>query len=458
MTADTPIVLASVSKPITATAVMQLVERGRVQLDAPVQRYLPEFRLDDPTASATITVRQLLTHTSGLPATACEHTAASLEAFVSWLRSVKPANRPGRHYEYCSGNYNVLGLLVQRVSGQPFGDYVHDHVFVPLGMSHSYSTQAAARAAGPVAQGHRWVFGLLRPMNHDNPAGLPSGYLLSTARDMSRFALALLQGGVLDGHRVLSAATVRMMQRATVDAGDGTSYGLGWQQGRIGGVPVVYHLGANYDVETMLAMQPRFGRAVVLLINAQGLLATTTFRSIEAGLVRLTSGETPDQPGMSVPTLYGIVDAVLVALSALVLLPLLRLPRWARITAPVRAERRRGGRVAARVTAEIVVPLVTLAAGTVLVVQPLGATWHQMFLLVPDFVAWLWVAAAVTVGTGVARAITATRAWRQLVESGGRADASVDGDDRTGDVGASPARQVDGNTGHVFRRPDATQR
>jgi hypothetical protein len=230
---------------------------------------------------------------------------------------------------------------------------------------------------------------------------------------MSRFALAQLNGGAAGGRRVLSAASVRMMQRAAVDAGEGATYGLGWQQGKIGGVPVVYHLGANYDVETMAALEPAVGRAVVLLINAQGLLATTTFRSIEAGLVRLLAGQTPAAPGLSVPTLYGIVDAVLVALSALVITPLARLRPWARVTAPARRECGRGRRVAARVTAEVALPLLVLGAASVLLIWPTGATWHQAFLLVPDLVGWLWLACAAALLTGVAHAAIALRVWRQ---------------------------------------------
>ena len=123
ITPQTPFDLASVSKPLSALAIMQLVEAGKVELDAPVQRYLPAFRLADPVASAQITVRHLLQHTSGIPLTACQTQvgAVSLEQFVAELQTVQLDRPVGVRHEYCSGNYNVLGRVIEVVSGQSFG-------------------------------------------------------------------------------------------------------------------------------------------------------------------------------------------------------------------------------------------------------------------------------------------------------------------------------------------------
>src|SRR5215207_9129480 len=179
---QTPFIIGSLSKSFTALAVMQLVEEGKVELDAPVQRYLPWFRVADEAASAQITPRHLLYHTSGLPeAAGMEHAFSedtrldALEQRVHALRSVQ-LNRPvGASYEYSNAGYITLGLLIQEVSGQPYEAYMRAHLYSPLDMQHTYTDWTEARAHG-VASGYRYWFGV--PMAGEVPvsrANLPAG-------------------------------------------------------------------------------------------------------------------------------------------------------------------------------------------------------------------------------------------------------------------------------------------
>jgi CubicO group peptidase (beta-lactamase class C family) len=404
VTAQTPFILASVSKPLTATAVMQLVDAGRVTLDAPVQRYLPQFHVADPDASREITVRDLLTHTSGLPASGCERDVGTLGEFVASLHDVTLDAPVGSRFIYCSGNYNILGLIVEEVSGEPFGEYVQRHIFTPLGMAHSYTSEAPARADG-LAQGHRWIFGEVVAMDYYNASGVPSGYLISSAQDMCHFLSASMDGGRYGRTRLLSSGATAAMQRPQVDAGDGSTYGLGWRQGSLGGVPAVYHYGQNYNTETLAFMEPQTGRGAVILINAQSLLALNAFRSIENGVARLLDGQDPGNPAIPVPTMYVGFDTIVIVSSGLALLPLLRIRRWARrVAGPGRMRRR----TVARVVAELAAPVLVLVAARI-VIGMIGATWHEMFLLVPDGVGWLWGICGATFTAGIAHAVIAAR-------------------------------------------------
>src|SRR6266566_2736681 len=149
VTPQTPFIIGSISKTFTALAVMQLVESGKVELDAPVQRYLPWFRVADPVASARITLRHLLYHTSGIPSSgyACttDQVTMTLEQYVRSLATLTLDRPVGSRPDYCSTNYDVLGLIVQTVSGQPYGTYVQQHVFAPLQMHHSFASEPEAR-------------------------------------------------------------------------------------------------------------------------------------------------------------------------------------------------------------------------------------------------------------------------------------------------------------------------
>ena len=213
MTPQTPIRLASVSKTLTALAVMQLVEAGKLDLDAPVQQYLPWFRLADEQASSSITLRDLLYHTSGIPQTAGydnffngDESDAALERNVRQLAGIAP-NRPvGSTYQYANLNYDTLGLVVQVASGQTYESYVEDHIFTPLEMQHSFTSQAAALANG-MATGYRRWFGIPVAVNlPDDRATRPSSFLISSAEDMTHLLIAELNGGRYGGAHAAVAA------------------------------------------------------------------------------------------------------------------------------------------------------------------------------------------------------------------------------------------------------------
>jgi CubicO group peptidase (beta-lactamase class C family) len=149
VTPQTPFLLASLSKPVTAVAVMQLAEAGQIELDAPIQQYLPWLLPDTP-----ITVRHLLHQTSGLDETEgyrrnLEPDAPNaLAASIQRLADAELNNPPGTTFEYSNSNYDVLGLLIETVTGQPYPDYIQAHIFTPLAMNNSFTSLSAARAAG----------------------------------------------------------------------------------------------------------------------------------------------------------------------------------------------------------------------------------------------------------------------------------------------------------------------
>jgi len=142
VTPQTPFCIGSTSKSFTALAIMQLVEAGKIELDAPVQRYIPWFRVADPVASARITVRQLLNQTSGLTEAAGKGAVigAGPETLEQAVRDLCTAelNRPvGISFEYSNLNYLTLGLVVQMVSQEPYEIYLQQHIFEPLEIRHT---------------------------------------------------------------------------------------------------------------------------------------------------------------------------------------------------------------------------------------------------------------------------------------------------------------------------------
>jgi methyl acetate hydrolase len=240
LTTDALFRIASMTKPITSTAAMQLVEQGRFGLDDPVEKYLPElanlkvFESFDPTtgayrlrpASRPMTVRHILTHTSGL---GYPFTSAILRDFKPQPGESYPFGGPllfdpGERWHY-STSTDVVGKLVEKVSGQKLEDYFRQHIFAPLQMSDtSYNVPqekgprlvAAQQRAGERMDG---AIGLQTPqpgLTIAEPIG--GGGLASTADDYGRFVRMLLNGGELDGARVLKAETVTLMGQNAIGA------------------------------------------------------------------------------------------------------------------------------------------------------------------------------------------------------------------------------------------------
>ena len=277
---QTPFFIGSLTKSITALAVMQLVECGKVELDAPVQRYLPWFRVADAQASACITVRHLLNQTSGLPALQGELVLADFddrphatERQVRALSTLKISNPVGSRCEYSNLNYNILGLIVESASGESYADYIHNHIFMPLQMSHSYTSRAEARQNG-LAVGHRHWFSFPFPAPElPIPRGsLPSGQLISCTEDMAHYLIAHLNGGRCRDVQILSEAGIDELHRGVKDyivmGNSYGKYGMGWLDIDMGQTKTYSHSGNVPDFSAFMALVPEGKKGAVLLLNA----------------------------------------------------------------------------------------------------------------------------------------------------------------------------------------------
>jgi CubicO group peptidase (beta-lactamase class C family) len=304
-TPQTPFALGSTTKSFTALAVMQLVEVGKIELDAPVQRYLPWFRVADPQASAQITVRHLLHQTSGLPTSAgaipladFDDSPGATERQARALSTLVLTRPVGSAFEYSNSNYNLLGLIIEVASGESYEDYVQNHIFAPLGMSHTYTSQATARRNG-LAVGHRYWF-MIPVAAPDLPlprGSLPGGLIISCAEDMAVYLIALLNGGRYRDVQILSAAGIDELHRGVADfmvmGRSIAQYGMGWLVSDIGQTKVVSHGGTLPDFGSHMALLPEQKKGVVLLFNANQHWMMPALEEFGAGVDALLASEQP---------------------------------------------------------------------------------------------------------------------------------------------------------------------
>lgn len=384
MTVDTPFVIGSLSKAFTATAVMQLVEEGKVELDAPVQRYLPEFRLGDARAASQITVRQLLHQSSGLPASAPRaepREGLTLADHVAALSGTALVATPGSRHIYSSPNYQILGLLVERVSGKSFADYLHERIFAPLQMTRTFTRVDAARAAG-LADGHNLWFGVpLRSSYEHEPDRLPTASIITTASDLGRFVSAQLGSGT----QLLGAESLRLMQTGMAPS-DGFRYAMGWREGTTAGVASLWHGGALPSYRGAVVLIPERKLGIVLLTNSSTMFADHT-REIASGVVALLDGKPPVAHSRPLGHTY-----LMIAAAAAVLLIL-------NLRAAIRAWRRLGRPPAlwSIVLSGLIIP----AALLFLLPRWIAIPWRAMYESAPDIATTVGVLIVLSIVTAI---------------------------------------------------------
>jgi CubicO group peptidase (beta-lactamase class C family) len=230
MTKDTIFDAASLTKVVATTpAIMLLMERGALDVDAPVQKYIEEFRRD---GKDSVTLRHLLTHTSGLRPGLDSKKIQGQRSAIAYACQEKITNAPGSLFIYSDINFILLGEIVQRVSGQPVEDFVTTEIYRPLKMKDTrYLPWKVDRAR--IAPTQREGTNLLRGVVHDPTArgmGGVAGHagVFTTAGDLARFARMMLNGGELDGVRVFRPETVSAMTKVQSPAVLSAKRGFGW--------------------------------------------------------------------------------------------------------------------------------------------------------------------------------------------------------------------------------------
>lgn len=305
-TADSLFQIGSITKVWTATLVMQLVDEGRIELDASVRRYVPGFRVADEAVSEAVTIRHLLTHTSGIDGDHFADTGRgddALELYVETCAELPQVHPLGATFSYCNTGFTVLGRVLEVVTGTVWDELLRTRLVEPLGLTHT------ATLPEDVLR-FRAAIGHIRPGEELVPApawGLPrtagpAGAICSTATELLAFAALHLRDGLgPDGVRLLSEESARAMREPQVEVPTGgideseAHWGLGWSVYTWSGRTVVGHDGGTIGQAAFLRVVPDSGAAVALLTNGGDPYGL--FRDLCGGLLAEVAGvELPAAP------------------------------------------------------------------------------------------------------------------------------------------------------------------
>jgi CubicO group peptidase (beta-lactamase class C family) len=296
---------ASIAKPITAAGVMQLAERGKLDLDAPIQKYCPAF----PEKPWPVTARQLLAHLGGVRHYAKPGEASGTEHYFTVTDSLKLfkddplLHEPGTKFHYTTYGYSVLGCAIEGASGMSYEDYMRENVFKPAGMERTrldnhYEiipdrargymkfdirtfTQFPESVRAKVNPGQIFNAGL-----HDTSMKVPGGGLVSTAVDLVKFAIAMQTGAL-----VKKGTLEQMWVAQKTRDGKETGYGLGWGVGSAQGMKLVSHSGGQAGVRTYLSYLPEKGIAIAVMTNVEGADPAEVVKQVGRILLPQQNGE-----------------------------------------------------------------------------------------------------------------------------------------------------------------------
>ncbi|TSI11075.1 serine hydrolase [Lysinibacillus sp. BW-2-10] len=373
VTAQTPFILGSTTKSFTAMAIMKLVEEGKIDLDAPIQTYLPTIKI----TNTKITVRNLLNQTSGI-------SIAPNHKDDTW--KIKNENI-GRVFEYSNENYKLLGKIITSVTNKPYGEFITTNIFSPLEMKHSYTSQTLAKKNG-LASGYRTWFGfnIANQLPYNNEDDLPAGFLISSAEDMAHYLIAHMNHGQYNNQTLISNSSIEEMHQPIVRApimGEDSYYGMGWFNIPINGISTIRHSGEVPNYHSTMIMMPNEKYGIIILANINNsILISGLIERIGEGVVDLLAGKQPATISSSTYyQTYMIMNGIIFIIIVLLFFHIKNIKKW--------NNRLANGKIVTFINPLMINIILPLSILTQLP-KLLGFTWSFLFDFVPDVTSFIF--------------------------------------------------------------------
>jgi CubicO group peptidase (beta-lactamase class C family) len=408
MTPDTPLYIGSLSKSFTALAIMQLHEQGKLDIDMPVKVYLPEFVIADKTAMETITVRNLLNHASGLSDFSYIPQHGNNVSIMAGIRELGDAELSapiGTKFQYFNTNYAILGAVIEKVSGLPYGEYIERNIYSPLGMENSFTDQSKAKKAG-LPSGYTNLFGFsLARKQPFRQYDLPAGYLMMSVNDLSKYLRMQINNGTFNAVTLLTAKGVKEMH--TPQPGLDVPYGMGWFIDDDFGTTLIEHGGTNENFHTSGMIFPEKDMTIAILVNKNSIFhALFSHPNLNYGVKGIAIGLPMPEHVFPLRVIGYLMLAGFLANTAITLRNLFRMGSWKASY----AQKNRAGKFW-DIGSHFVIPaaLIILLPKGIEWFLNRGFTWQAGWAQAPDGMLWLWTGIVLDLVMGISKTITAIR-------------------------------------------------
>ncbi|ACK60844.1 TPA: beta-lactamase family protein [Bacillus cereus] len=319
ITSKTPFAIGSISKSLTALAIVKLIEDKKIKLEDSVQQHLPWFKLKDSQISSSITIQHLLTHTSGintyeglLISDKQSKSSTALKENVMRLSNVKLTALPGEKYQYSNANYIVLGALIEEITNDTYSSYMEKHVFQLLNMNGAAASKETAYEKGYLTGYQSW-FGIPRKsvVSYDN-AGAPYGYITANLEDMIQFIMFLNRQ---EDTQFLKKENIDLYLTPLYNINSEKSYGFGLRTTSINeSETMIWHSGSTPDARTEIFTLNKSGWGGVILTNKNHVLEEPALSVLKKGIINILNEEEPVDPHKSIPFTQIVMSTVILAL------------------------------------------------------------------------------------------------------------------------------------------------
>ncbi|MBZ4222350.1 beta-lactamase family protein [Bacillus wiedmannii] len=319
VTSKTPFVIGSISKSLTALAIVKLIEDKKIKLEDPVQRYLPWFKLKDSQISSTITIQHLLTHTSGIStyeglalSDKQSKNSTALKENVMKLSNIKLTAPPGEKYQYSNANYIVLGALIEGVTNESYSSYMEKHIFQPLNMNGAAASKETAYEKGYLTGYQSW-FGIPRKsvVSYDN-AGAPYGYITANLEDMIQYIMFLNRP---EDDQFLKQENMDLYLSPLYKINSEKSYGFGLRTTNINeSDTMIWHSGSTPDARAEIFILNKSGWGGVILTNKNHVLEEQALSVLKNGIISILNGKEPIDPPKNIPFTQSVMSIVIFVL------------------------------------------------------------------------------------------------------------------------------------------------
>lgn len=319
VTSKTPFAIGSISKSLSALAIVKLIEDKKLKLEDPVQRYLPWFKLKDPQTSSTITIQHLLTHTSGIStyeglalSDKQSKNSTALQENVMKLSNLKLTAPPGEKYQYSNANYIILGALIEAVTNETYSSYMEKHIFQPLNMNGAAASKETAYEKGYLTGYQSW-FGIPRKsvVSYDN-AGAPYGYITANLEDMIQYIMFLNRQ---EHTQFLKKENIDLYLSSLYKINSEKSYGFGLRTTNINkGDKMIWHSGSTPDARAEIFILNKSGWSGVILTNKNHVLEEPALSVLKNGIISILNGKEPIDPPKNIPFTQSVMSIVIFVL------------------------------------------------------------------------------------------------------------------------------------------------
>ncbi|PDZ65436.1 penicillin-binding protein [Bacillus cereus] len=319
VTNKTPFAIGSISKSLTALAILKLIEDKKIKLEDSVQQHLPWFKLKDNQLTSTITIRHLLTHTSGINtyeglalSDIQSKSSSAIKENVKKLLNVKLNALPGEKYQYSNANYIVLGALIEEVTNETYSSYMEKHVFQPLNMNGAAASKETAYEKGYLTGYQSW-FGIPRKsvVSYDN-AGAPYGYITANLEDMIQYIMFLNRP---EDAQFLKQENMDLYLSPLYKINSEKSYGFGLRTTNINeSETMIWHAGSTPDARAEIFILNKSGWGGVILTNKNHVLEESVLSVLKNGIISILNGEVPVDPTKNIPFIQIAMSIVILVL------------------------------------------------------------------------------------------------------------------------------------------------